>query len=212
MLGKTTGASLAIAIAALLVTSSARAEGEASEEETAALQPNVERRWYGDQTLIADAVSLGFVGVGFAADESSTSSVLVSTGLLSYAFAAPIVHAAHGHAGKAVGDFGMRFALLSVGALVGGAIAADSYTPPPADGTLGPAISEALVEPFVILQGIAIGAATGAVLATTLDAALIAREDVKKPGHVLRQPTARAIVPTVAPTRDGLSAGLAGTF
>lgn len=77
-----------------------------------ALEREPERRWYGWQTLLTDGASLSLMIAGSAANsgssDSETGSAFATAGFLSYLFATPIVHAAHGHWGKAGGSFAIR--------------------------------------------------------------------------------------------------------
>lgn len=71
-----------------------------------------ERRWYGWQTLLVDAGSFSLLIAGgytnSGPESNTTGGVLTGFGSLGYLFGPAIVHAAHGHWGKAGGSFGIR--------------------------------------------------------------------------------------------------------
>src|SRR5689334_1483418 len=94
------------------------ASSNASAEERSDDGPEPERSWYGYQTLAADGLAITMTGLGVqsAIHESTrsgrssshtTSQMLLVGGSLTYLFAAPTVHALHGHWGKAGGSFGL---------------------------------------------------------------------------------------------------------
>jgi hypothetical protein len=152
-----------------------------------------ERRWYGWQTLLADAASITLVAVGGAREDAGVAGI----GTLGYFLGAPTVHWAHGHAGKGFASFGLRAAPIvlvvsGIGLFADGGLDSGS-------GTFGIAL--------VAIGGLA------AVAAPLADTLAIAREDVDPP----RPKGARAapsfvFSPLAAPRRDGFVLGLAGTF
>lgn len=83
--------------------------------------PTVERRWYGWQTLLSDAASIGLFVSGV--NDDGRGDIRPAIGLFGYALAPPIIHAAHGHALKAFGSLGLRLGAPVVGAVVGFAMA-----------------------------------------------------------------------------------------
>lgn len=151
----------------------------AASEVAPAAEPKAdERRSYGGQTLAADAISCGLIAGGLWYIPTPP------IGVLGYLFGGPVIHAAHGSAGKAVGSLGMRlglpvFAMVAVAASAGG-------------GSLGP---------FLPPEG---GAALGAVTAAILDAAILANEPA--PGVRTRV----VVVPTATPHQAGME--LTGRF
>jgi hypothetical protein len=97
---------------ALLWPSAVRAETE-----------NEATRWYGYQAMLTDAAAIGmfYGGVStfrlcFHGEESNrgcdngASGALLLGSLATYSFAAPVIHLAHGHPGKAGASFGIRAA------------------------------------------------------------------------------------------------------
>ncbi|MDB4995553.1 MAG: hypothetical protein JWM74_2985, partial [Myxococcaceae bacterium] len=68
---------------------------------------------------------MGNVGV-WAASIGAQSGAIALLGLGNYLFGPPIVHMAHGHDGKAVGDFGLRLGLPTLLGLFGFAVGGDS--------------------------------------------------------------------------------------
>jgi hypothetical protein len=77
-------------------------------EHAALADPHYEKRWYGWQTLIADAASLGLMIAGGAAD----SEALFWVGLGGFVFAPAIVHAAHARVAPALASFGVRVSVV----------------------------------------------------------------------------------------------------
>ncbi len=145
-----------------------------------------ERRWYGWQTLLVDALSIGFA--------VATAGRGGELGLGVYVFGAPVVHAAHGHPGKALGSFGLRLGAPFVGAFIGSS-GADCSGPDREDFCgLGEALEGALI---------------GASFAIAVDAIVIANEDVEK-----KPPTERGVQlsPSVSVTRDRRMLLLGGSF
>lgn len=61
-------------------------------------------QWYGSQTLVVDAASMGLIGLGVATDMAELGSI----GSLGYFFGSPIVHWSHGNVGKGFGSFALR--------------------------------------------------------------------------------------------------------
>ena len=157
-------------------------------------QPTTKRQWYGWQTLLTDAGSLLLI---VAAAESDDSGGYALAGAAGYLAGGPIVHAAHGHAGKAWGSLGLRAGAPLGGALVGLAI--------------GSASAGDCAGDLCGLEALAFGAVgfiigTGA--AIVIDAAVIANEDVK-----VERPRAKfTVAPSVAVTSKGAFTGLSGTF
>lgn len=168
-----------------------------------------EQRWYGAQTLIADGAAIGVVGVAAATDDRDVGGALVTAAIGSYVLTAPIIHIAHGHVGKGIGDLGLRVGSAGVGALVGTIIATSSVLSPRAK-TSDEAAGRFITSGDDVAEGMAIGAAVGALAAMAIDSALLAHEDVEKP--VAPPTTAMRLKPTVAPTRSGFHAGVSWTF
>jgi hypothetical protein len=179
--------------------------------------PPSQSRWYGYQTLVADGPSVALGAVGFA----THSSAISTAGLLGYALGGPIIHVAHGHVGKGVGDLALRLGAPAVAAAIGGLIGLTLYTPPPPPPpptTLGEAIAAPVVSYFgpgaAFYEGAAYGVIAGAATAIAIDAAVLAREDAPATSAESTQKAATAIVvrPSFAPTKDGARVGLTGTF
>ncbi len=137
----------------------------------------VERRWYGWQTLIADGLS-----------------VVTVFGLVALPFATPIIHAAHGHEGKAWGSLGMRAGSVAAGGVVATVLENDCSPNRESDCRL-----------WAALWGYLVGA-VGLVTSVVVDAALIAYEDEPPP------PTTVSFVPALDFNAQGFRAGLVGTF
>lgn len=158
-----------------------------------AAPPATVSRWYGWQTLVTDGAAIGLVTGGIVLDEAShvSSSVLadgvIGLGVASYALGGPIVHFAHRNPGRAFASLALRIGLPII--LGYGAIAIIC-------GDSGEFCG------LVAIPGGALGIAT----AITLDASVLARDQV---------PVNRAafsIVPTLRVDRERASIGLIGTF
>ncbi len=68
------------------------------------VDPAPRRQWYGWQTLLVDAAAVGFVVVGLR----TQSTPVGYTGVLTYLFGGPVVHAAHGRGGATLGSLALR--------------------------------------------------------------------------------------------------------
>lgn len=111
---------LVVLFASTTASAQERADDGAKEEEPS-------RSWYGYQTLATDGIALTMGGLGLQAalaeglndnkaTSHATSRLLLVGGGLTYLFAAPTVHALHGHWGKAGGSFALRGAPVALGA------------------------------------------------------------------------------------------------
>jgi hypothetical protein len=81
--------------------------------------PSPERKWYGWQTLAADAASVGVLVAG-----SATEIVpLAFVGFGGYLAGPPLIHRAHKHSGRATASLLLRIGLPLAGAAVGAAVA-----------------------------------------------------------------------------------------
>lgn len=152
------------------------------------------RRWYGWQTLAFDAASVGSMAAGVYSSEG-----LFLGGFFGYLFGGPIVHGAHAHSEKALGSFALRLFSPIVGGIVGAAAANCGKRDPHADPDYDRCGGD---ETF---QGITIGA----LFAVTLDAVVLANEDV--PGDP-RPAKAAAVLPEVRITKDRAVFSLGGRF
>lgn len=165
------------------------------------------RRWYGGYVLAADGASLlvGLSGV--------LAPPMALVGFGGYLVGAPIVHWSRGHVGKGFASLGLR-----VGAITGGTVLGYALAEPRCKGDFAGLCALIYVVPLVV---------TGMVAATTVDAAVLAREDVEPParearasgatGEPRRAPPpakrpALTVVPTLAITPTVQQAGVGGTF
>jgi hypothetical protein len=158
-------------------------------------------RWYGEQTLLADAGSVVFLIAGAVASDGSSRAghqagdVLIGIGGAGYWLGAPIVHAAHGQWGGAAGSLGLRVGLPLGGALVGGLLGLAACGGSSGDSEIGcPGV------------GAAIGAVGGAIAAPFVDAFALAYEPGPRPSREA------AVAPTFSFVRGGGSVGLVGQF
>ncbi len=167
-----------------------RKEEKAREQAAARAKEDPARtvpRWYGWQTLLADAAALGV----FPLDTSSPAC----PGCLMYFAGGPIVHAFHARPKEAVISLGTRLAApLMIGAM--GCFGAMPLTAMGGGGSCPDAIVYA-------------GAGMGVVTAIVVDAAVFARERV--PIEDRARPV--GLTPAFAPRREGgVDVGLSGTF
>lgn len=155
-------------------------------------EPTTQRRWYGWQTLTTDASAIAVAALAATLDGNATAQPpAIGIALGTYLLGGPLVHAFHGQGGKAGGSFAVR---LLAPVTLGGLAWAASQCNPIADGDM------CSLGTVVATIG---GAALGAVVASVVDAAAIAHEDV---------PKRTSLVPVVQMSKDGGSVGLAGTF
>lgn len=177
--------------------------------------------WYGGQTLLVDAASAGtFVGAVAMGNRSArVAGGLAVAGTLTFLFGPPIVHFAHDRIGPGFGSFALRLALpLEAGfdgLLIGGAMTSHQG-------------SEDI--PSGVVYGSLIGLAVGAVAASAIDAALLARyksrdvdpeaydpntdaaSDAAKKDARRADPLEVHWAPTAAPVLGGATLGVGGVF
>jgi len=147
-----------------------------------------QENWYGWQTLAVDGTSLA-LAIGGGASELGAVAGLGVTGLI---VGAPIVHFAHGRVGTGFASAGLRVGLPIVGALIG--VAAEDCH----DG-----------RDWCGLGGAAVGVLVGGVAAIALDAAVLAREDVKRdPSPIQRL----GVSPIVDPQKRMAAVTVSGAF
>jgi hypothetical protein len=155
--------------------------------------------WYGWQTLAADGASLAlFVGgVGTTAARSSgTSSALLLGSLAVYSLGGPIIHFAHNRPGAALGSFGLRWGMPTVGTLLGVSFAYASCGKSNDNG---------------VCYGVygLLGLTVGTIGAIVVDSALLAREQVQVKFTAAKNFTWR---PDLNVSPSSVSAGLSGAF
>ena len=176
--------------------------------------------WYGEQTLLLDGASAAmFVGAGLTARSGTNlPGMLAVAGTMTFVFAPPIVHFAHGRIGPGFGSFGLRVALpLEVafdGLLIGAALTSNNNNSE--DVPAGP------------IYGGLIGLGLGAVGASIIDAALLARYTTREVDPEAYDPSADAAndaakktgrtkpsvewAPTASPITGGATFGVGGVF
>lgn len=160
--------------------------------------------WYGYQTLTADGSAL-ILGILSGASDSGGAQVgFAVASLVSYAVIPSVIHGVHGHPGRAAGDAAIRLGAPVVGALLGGFIGNAASSSNQSD--FGDDFAGTIV-------GGLIGFAAGIAGASIIDATLLTYETVDvEPPPPDRKPQAITVLPSAGPTRNGFSAGLAGTF
>jgi len=167
----------------------------------------MQEHWYGWQTLATDAAWVGLVGIAVTAiavdpsvsDEGAPNAVAIIAmvpAVPTYLFGAPIVHAAHGHWGKAGASFALRLGAPAAFGYLGTGL-----------GKLACPGNASDKSNYRCVNGTSVaGAFAGLVAAISLDAALLARESV--PSH----PSVGGWAPTVSVNRGGFSVGLGADF
>jgi hypothetical protein len=151
-------------------------------------------RW---QVVTADAVAIGSLALA----SQNQSKDLGMFALASYALGAPIVHAANGHAGRALGSLALRVGLPLLGGYLGGSL--DRTSNCAIRPAAGDTLSDGCGGDTFPGPGFAKGIAIGAVAAMALDAWLVARPEKQ---------VRRTWSPSAAAVRGGLSLGVAGAF
>jgi hypothetical protein len=152
------------------------------------------RRWYGGQTLVADAAAIGlFVAAAGSADGGGSGMLLALSGL-TYLVAPPIIHGAHDRAGVSFASLGVRAGLPLTGMMLGKASAS---------------CGRQNDEMFCGLGEAVIGFSLGALSAMAIDAAFLAWEPVPLPERAANR---LRITPAIAPVQGGASAGVLGVF
>ena len=136
-------------------------------------------RWYGWQTLTADASAVGMLGLALALDDGSGYSsgppALVLASLGTIVFGGPAIHAAHGHWSKAGFSLALRLGAPLLGWAVGFGLGQEPC-------------GQYMYDHEGCATGYAaIGALFGLVTAVALDAALLGREQVRASSR--QQPT-----------------------
>jgi len=145
---------------------------------------------YRAATIVVDAVGVaaataGLIGLSTGRDED-VSGGLLSVGMGVAAFGAPIIHLAHGRAGRAGGSYGMRAMSATMGMLVGYAAGCNANRE---DWLCG-------------FEGMLWGTMGGLAVGATLDAVLLHDDSAERP----------AFSPTVS-HGDGITrVGIAGAF
>lgn len=170
------------------------------------MPPATKREWYGWQVLLVDAGSL-VVMIGGAAAQSGAVG---ATGGLIYLGGPAVVHFAHGNVAKGLGSMGLRLGAPLAGTLLGFGIGAASC-------------SSSREQTSCVGAGMALGFLGGYLAGISIDAGLLAYEDVKadQPAQAASRHTAPRVakpapslrvLPSAAVTPQGGSVGLVGTF
>ncbi len=175
--------------------------------------------WYGEQTLLLDGASAAmFVGAGLTSgSRTNLPGMLAVAGTVTFLFGPPIVHFAHGRIGPGFGSFALRVALpleLAFDGLLIGAASSSNQG------------SEDI--PAAPVYGGLIGLGLGAVGASVIDAALLARYKTRDVDPEAYDPDADATndgskktrsakpsfewAPNASPVIGGATFGVGGVF
>jgi len=144
------------------------------------------------QTLAADGLALVFV-LAASGTHGTDADHYAQLALGTYLLGGPIVHAAHGRTGRALGDLGLRIAIPVVAAYIGAGLGSRN------NGCGG---GDYCDEGDGALAGAALGLVGGMLTASIIDSALLAKGDERP----------QTITPTIAPTQGGMSFGVAGAW
>jgi hypothetical protein len=147
------------------------------------LEDHEVRRWYGGYTLMTDGIALASAIAGGLTEPGGEPLFWVAGG--GYLFGAPIVHLVHGNPGRAAASLGLRVGLPI--AFVG----------------VGLAVEDCEGRDFCGFASVLIGLPLGMATAIALDAAVLARDRVKRQVR---------ITPVADVGTDHASIGLHGTF
>jgi hypothetical protein len=173
-------------------------------------QPRYEKVWYGYQTLIADAITLGLLVGGTA----SRSGGAVTTGYVGFLLGTPIVHMVHGNLGPGFASIGIRLMLPLIGMGVGAVVGVIS------GGTQGSGDLERFGNGANgAINGLVIGGFIGAAGCVAIDAlgfAYTKERTDERANNMLRpklrqQPWFR-LAPAVDVQKDRASLGITGRF
>jgi hypothetical protein len=167
-------------------------------------EPPSERRWYGLQTLGANALA---TGASFACLQWGGAYPCV----LPFMFGGPLVHAGHGNYGRAAFSLAAHVAFPSLGLLVGAAAtpatkACTSMTRESDGGTITTSSCD-----YSYGSGAGVGAVIGLVAAAVVDAAM-AYDDRMPPRAEIAARRAPAVLPTMALGQNDAVFGLEGRF
>jgi hypothetical protein len=169
--------------------------------------PAPDRHWYGWETLAVDGATLviggsvSFAGLASSAYGGSSVGLVTGASILAggYGLGGPLVHAAHGHWGKAAGSLGTRIGAPLVFALLGRATTPTDCQ----QGSCGVRTDRPMES----------GAILGIISAIVLDAAVFANEDVE-PGakRAAARSSGLELAPSVNVGRDRGMVGVEGVF
>lgn len=146
-----------------------------------------EKVWYGWQTLVVDASTLGLAGIAVG----TQSRELGTIGLVGFVIGAPIVHFVHGNVGHGFGSMSYRLFLplvgMGIGALVGLGYKGGIYN---GSGDLGDAYGTG----STVVNGAVTGAFIGMGICVILDAAALAWEKKEVDVALRKNPSTRISV------------------
>lgn len=153
---------------------------------------------YRHQTLLVDGISLGFMLGGSYLNDGpgDRGDTLIGIGLLGSVLGTPFVHGLRGHSDRFMGSLGIRLGLMTAGTVAAVMAAGDCDDPNNDHGTI--------IDPDFLceMEYIGYGIMGAAVAATVIDAALFTDEVSETPRWT----------PHLAPTRDGVRAGVTWAF
>lgn len=186
-------------IGLLVLFASSTASAQQRPEAEVAKGEGPERTWYGYQTLAADGVAVVMTSLGLESaihdatsgrsSSEATTALLLVGGSMTYLFAAPTIHALHGHWGKAGGSLGLRAAPFALCAAILGAGSSSSTN-------AGREKADAVGGAALFL---------GIIAAMAIDSSVIANETVAP------TPTT-ALAPTFDPKTKAVGLSFAATF
>lgn len=190
-----------LALLLCFTTSIALADDVRADERSDASTPTIVTRksWYGWQPLLCDAAAAAsFVGGGelYAHSRDRAGTAMLVTGGTIFLTCAPIVHLAHAHPARALGDFALRFLMPAISVSIG--IAMDQSE---RDNQCRDCF------PIWTFIGAYAGAWTMAA-AVAVDATIMSREEKR----MVTEPSAFRIAPDIESIRGGGTVGVRGSF
>jgi hypothetical protein len=195
----------------------AAAETAETTESTKTPAPST-TRWYGWQTLLADASAVGALAIGGITDDRAAADALVASSAVLYLAAAPAVHLGHHRGGIAGVDLAVRVSAPLIGGGIGLAVGALTVPDAPcvprenSPEELGCAAATPLLISVHLVTAMLWGMVGGAASASAIDSLLLAREKVEKVTVTPAPRLSSAWKPTLRRIDGGAAVGVAGEF
>ncbi len=145
-------------------------------------------------TVVTDVSAAGLILMALPMQSGTPAGL----GMGTYALGAPIVHWAHGNVGRGFASLGLRLGAPFAGGVVGAAVACHSSGSDHDVSGLG--------DGYRCASGIALGSLLG------LGAGLVIDHGVLPSTKTVAEPKAVSWSPTIAPSKEGMTLGMVGTW